>query len=155
MIGVFAIIGVALYSIAKASIAKGIEKEAEKEGKRYSGLEARIDQMRAASLRYHPTEYTLQLEEGIKSAGKCCYSKNSDDLVVVSLSVKAAEGELKPRIHKIATLPEGFRPDKVISQTVSETMTIRIYENGTIAYDGISKVKELSCASIIFYASPT
>ena len=83
VIGVFAIIGVALYSIAKASIAKGIEKEAEKEGKRYSGLEARIDQMRAASLRYHPTEYTLQLEEGIKSAGKCCYSKNSDDLVVV------------------------------------------------------------------------
>lgn len=153
IIGVFAIIGIALFFLAKSIIAQGIEKESEKQSKKYSDLEARIDQIRSTSLRYHPTEYDLALEKDIKKVGICSFSKNSDDLVVVSISVRACEGELKPRIHKIATLPVGFRPSGVISQTVDQSTTLRVYKNGSIVYDTTTSLKELSFSSIIFYAS--
>ena len=153
IIGIFAIIGVALYFIAKSMVEKGIEKNAEKQSKKYNDLESRIDQMKTASLRFHPTEYDLPLVDPYEKVSSCCYSKNYDDLVVVTISVKSSNGDLKPRIHTIATLPVGFRPAKVISHTISDSLTIRIYKNGTIAYDTTSSVKELSCASILFYAA--
>lgn len=153
IIGVFAIIGVALYFVVKSIIAKGITDEAEKQHRKYVDLESRIDQIRASSLRYHPTEYDLPLAEGIEKMNSCCYSKNCDDLVVVTISVKASNGELKSGIHTIATLPAGFKSGKVISQTISDSLSIRIFENGSICYDSKQPLKDLSYSSILFYAS--
>lgn len=153
IIGVFTIIGIALYFVVKSIIAKGITDEADKQNRKYADLDSRINQIRTASLRYRPTEYDLPLAAGIEKLSSCCYSKNCDNLVVLTISVKAVDGELKPRIHTIATLPEGFKPSKPISHSISNSTEIRIYENGTIAYDTTVSLKRISCASILFYAA--
>ena len=151
--GILGIIGVALYFIARSMVEKGIEKEAEKQHKNYTDLDSKVEQIRFASRRFHPTEYELPLIDGVKRAGKCCYSKNSDDLVVVTFSVAPAEGSFPSGSNSIALLPVGFRPDGVVSQTLSDSLSVSVEQNGTILYDATTSFKEISCASIIFYAA--
>ena len=153
ILGILAIIGVALFFISKNAIKSGIDKETEKQQKNYANLETKLEQVQSSSRRAHPEEYELSLADGVKRAGKCCYSKNRDDLVVVTFSASPSEGEFLPRIHSFASLPAGFRPDSVISHTVSDSLSVRIYKNGTILYDATTSFKEISCASIIFYAA--
>lgn len=152
---VCAVLAGALYFLTKSLIGKGIQDAIEQQKKRSEDLESRIDKIQAASRRYRPTEYVLPLVDGIEANGPCCYSKNRDDLVMVTFSVKASSGELKPfpRIRTIAMLPAGFKPDKVISQTINDSLTIRIYTTGKICYDITSTFKSISCSSILFYAS--
>ena len=153
ILGTFSIIGVALFFIAKAMVDRGVSKIFETQHRRYLDLEERVDKIQSEAQKTHPKEHQLPLESGFLNSGSCCYSKNGDNLVVVTISIRSADGNLKSGAHKIAVLPSDFAPNQIISQTVCDFVTIRIYKNGSICYFSNKSLKELSYSSIIFYSS--
>lgn len=174
ILGVFGVIGIALYFIAKSVVKRGVEKQATQYNKKYSDLdekiewklaqidkkhidlENRIDQIRSVSLRYHPSEFNLLLEAEFCPVPNfnCTYSKNADDLVSISFSIQQADNRLLERgTIYFACLPEGFRPIRNIAHTICDTISITIRANGSISYTSASALKSLSCSSISFYAA--
>ena len=132
---------------------RGVSKIFETQHRRYMDLEERVDKIQSEAQKTHPKEHQLPLESGFLNSGSCCYSKNGDNLVVVTISIRSADGNLKSGAHKIAVLPSDFAPNQIISQTVCDFVTIRIYKNGSICYFSNKSLKELSYSSIIFYSS--
>ena len=155
ILGVFGVIGIALYFIAKSVIKKGVEKQTTQYNKKYSDLDEKIERKLA---RYHPSEFILPLQTEFCPVPNfnCTYSKNADDLVSISFAIQKTDNRLLERgTIAFACLPEGFRPIRNIAHTICDTISITIRANGSISYTSASPLKSLSCSSISFYAAPT
>ena len=149
IVGVFAIIGVALYFIAKSVAQKGVDKAIYDFSMRINKLEKQINEI---SENFNPPqEFELPLSAGVHTAPnlKSTYCKASNNLVIVTISIKINDPTAQT-IQQIATLPTGFRPTETIICSNGK-FEITIKPNGIIEASGISRKNNIICSTPICF----
>ena len=107
IVGVFAIIGVALYFIAKSVAQKGVDKAIYDFNMRINKLETQINGISENS--NPPQEFELPLSAGVHTAPnlKSTYCKASNTLVIVTIQSKSMTQRHKP-YNKLLHSPRVF-----------------------------------------------
>lgn len=158
IVGVFAIIGVALYFIAKSVAQKGVDKAIKDFSMRIEQLERKTSDLSIAisQKKHTPQIFDLPLSSdysAIPSRG-CNYCKSADLLVIVTIAVEANHNCIPHVGQIIAVLPSGFRPSVTIHVDSGE-YGFRITTDGYISLYGSLKNDRIFTSPPICFFSDT
>lgn len=164
IVGVLAIIGVALYFVAKSIAESGVERNIKETNEKIFKLETSLmdkaEKISALSIRLQesrfsvPQEYDLPLSTGFFALPdhKCCFSKSQNGLVLAQLAAGCDSHDFPRGVVHVACLPYGFRPSKQIEVSYAASSRIIIEADGLVTLLNNDIQLELLVYAIAFYA---
>lgn len=156
IVGVFAIVGVALYFIAKSVAQKGVDKSIRDFNRRIEQFERKTSDLskELSQMTRQPEIYRLPLESDYSTIPnrECNYCMAADHLVIVTIAVKAEHNCIPRDNQRIATLPTGFRPSFTIHVDSGE-YGFRITTDGFISlYGSLQNERIFTSPPICFFS---
>lgn len=154
LIGVFTILGVAIYFVCRGMAQEGVDKAISSITSSIQQVTERVHRLEIIKEQNHPLPHELPVLDGFERVPhfSCEYSKDQNDFVVLQIAVQAKDTFLPSGDSMFAILPEGFRPIQNIGLTLSATVEIEVRTDGYISYSSNTQLPRLLVSSISFYA---